>query len=202
MTSACTGATGRMSWKASTWALSWMICAGVVPATMLQKRQPGMGRERSAFTGARRGRRYPMCGRTALTASPEDLRDAFGLDDLPEIDAALQRAAVAPAWRSCGSDARAPDASSRRCAGAWFRWAKDAKIGQQARARAGRDGREHGRLPRRVSLAAVPRRGRRFLRVATPREGRRARRSSCGAPTAVRSRSPASGAAGTRPTAR
>jgi putative SOS response-associated peptidase YedK len=26
-----------------------------------------------------------MCGRTALTASPEDLRDAFGLDETPEV---------------------------------------------------------------------------------------------------------------------
>jgi putative SOS response-associated peptidase YedK len=42
-----------------------------------------MGRERSAFIGATE---WGMCGRTALTASPEDLRDAFGLDELPEID--------------------------------------------------------------------------------------------------------------------
>jgi putative SOS response-associated peptidase YedK len=28
---------------------------------------------------------FPVCGRTALTASPDDLRDLFGLDETPEL---------------------------------------------------------------------------------------------------------------------
>jgi putative SOS response-associated peptidase YedK len=45
-----------------------------------------MARERSAIAGAKEwSTGILMCGRTALTASPEDLREAFGLDEVPAL---------------------------------------------------------------------------------------------------------------------
>jgi putative SOS response-associated peptidase YedK len=72
-----------------------------------------------------------MCGRTALTASPDDLREAFGLDELPRIDAHYN----VPPSRPVGV-VRIVRGSSRRTLEAlrWGlvpTWAKDAKIGNK-----------------------------------------------------------------------
>lgn len=72
-----------------------------------------------------------MCGRTALTAAPEDLRDVFGLDELPEI---------APHYNIPPSSpvgvVRVRRGSSRRLLeplrwGMVPAWAKDPKIGHK-----------------------------------------------------------------------
>src|SRR3984957_11475324 len=72
-----------------------------------------------------------MCGRTALTASPDDLREAFGLDELPRIDAHYNVPPSRPV-----SVVRVALGSTRRTLEAlrWGlvpTWAKDAKIGHK-----------------------------------------------------------------------
>jgi putative SOS response-associated peptidase YedK len=72
-----------------------------------------------------------MCGRTALTASPDDLREAFGLDELPRVDAHYN----VPPSRPVGV-VRIVRAPRRRTLEAlrWGlvpTWAKDAKIGNK-----------------------------------------------------------------------
>jgi putative SOS response-associated peptidase YedK len=69
-----------------------------------------------------------MCGRTALTASPADLREAFGLDDVPAFEAHYN----VPPSRPVGV-VRVIRGSTRRTLDAlrWGlvpTWAKDAKI--------------------------------------------------------------------------
>jgi putative SOS response-associated peptidase YedK len=91
-----------------------------------------MALERSAFTGAKK---WPsgilMCGRTALTASPADLRDAFGLDEEPQLAVHYN----VPPSRPVGV-LRILRGSSRRRLEAlpWGlipTWAKDPKIGHK-----------------------------------------------------------------------
>ena len=143
-----------------------------------------------------------MCGRTALTASPADLRDAFGLDDVPSTRGALQRAAVAPGR----GRARHPRVEPSQARGAPVGPRSDLGQGPedrpQARARARRDGR---RAPERFATRCGGAGASSPSTASTNGSGKergRARRSSCGEPTGGRSRSRACGAAGSRRTAR
>jgi putative SOS response-associated peptidase YedK len=99
---------------------------------MLQKRQPGMVRERSAIAGAKKwSTGILMCGRTALTASPADLREVFGLGDVPALGAHYNVPPSSPV-----AVVRVMRASSARKLetlrwGLVPRWAKDPKIGNK-----------------------------------------------------------------------
>jgi putative SOS response-associated peptidase YedK len=72
-----------------------------------------------------------MCGRTALTASPTDLRDAFGLDDVPELQAHYN----VPPSRPVGVVRVIRGSSQRKLDelrwGLVPTWAKDPKIGHR-----------------------------------------------------------------------
>ena len=72
-----------------------------------------------------------MCGRTALTASPEDLREAFGLDELPRVDAHYN----VPPSRPVGVVRVVRGSTVRKLEalrwGLVPTWAKDAKIGNK-----------------------------------------------------------------------
>ena len=72
-----------------------------------------------------------MCGRTALTASPEDLREAFGLDELPQVDAHYN----VPPSRPVGVVRVVRGSTGRKLEalrwGLVPTWAKDAKIGNK-----------------------------------------------------------------------
>jgi putative SOS response-associated peptidase YedK len=71
-----------------------------------------------------------MCGRTALTASPADLREAFGLDDIPKLGARYNVPPSSPV-----AVMRARSSGERKLEslrwGLVPPWAKDAKIGHK-----------------------------------------------------------------------
>ena len=91
-----------------------------------------MGRERSSNAGAKKwSTGILMCGRTALTASPADLREAFGLDDVPQLGAHYNvppSSPVAVVRVMRGSSGRKLETLRW---GLVPHWAKDPKIGNK-----------------------------------------------------------------------
>ena len=139
----------------------------------------------------------PMCGRTALSTNPEDLREIFGLDETPQPRPPLQRPAVAA---GCGRARHARRARGERwssCAGASFpSWADDPKMGHRLSLARIETVATHAGLPRRHPPAPLPRRRRRVLRVEARGQEEQPAVLRPPARTALPSRSPASGTAG------
>ena len=113
-----------------------------------------------------------MCGRTSLSAAPEDLREIFGLEETPRLSPHYNVPPSQPL-----AVVRVQRAGAHRTMdllrwGLVPFWAEDRQDRPSPGPRARRDGRLDPRVPRRHPPSPLPRRRRRLLRVEAARQER------------------------------